>query len=288
MSTDLTAVTVNVLGVVETPQMTDHPYLVALDGTPYVPVGDSGVVMGVRLGDSVFAHDADHAAPGVTLVHPVADARHALTSFACLGNEAVVRGGAAAGAVGRVLGKRGEDGRVIVVFTPDVLEQLAPGDPVMVRALGQGSQPPEYAALSVHLLNTDPAVLPGLGITVGRQVTVGVRATLPSRVLGNGIGRPAEMWDIDLAVSAQSATTWTPRLLLGDLLAVEDLDVRHNMGYRRGWVTVGLVVHGGSPLPGHGPGLMPVLCGPATSFELLLQPEDHRGVTEDLLGLRRD
>jgi len=38
----------------------------------------------------------------------------------------------------------------------------------------------------------------------------------------------------------------------GDLVAVSDLDVRYNMGYRRGWLTVGVVVHGASPLPGHG------------------------------------
>ena len=42
---------------------------------------------------------------------------------------------------------------------------------------------------------------------------------------------------------------------LGDLVAVTDLDARYNMGYRRGWVTVGVIGHGASSLPGHGPGL---------------------------------
>jgi hypothetical protein len=281
----LSPVGVNLLGYIETPEMGDHPYLIDADGAPYVPVGDCGVVLGVRLGDSVFAHDADHAAPGVTLMHPDEAARHGLTTFACLGNEAVVRDGTMAGAVGRVIGKRGEAGRVIVGFGDDVLAGLAPGDAVMVRAIGQGAQPPDLHAAGVRLLNTDAALLQPLGIQVGDRVALPVRACLPSRVVGNGIGRPADMWDVDLTLTADTLSTWTPRLLLGDLVAVEDLDVRHNIGYRRGWVTVGVVVHGGSPLPGHGPGLMPMLCGPREAFDLHVDGLRHSGLASDLLGL---
>jgi hypothetical protein len=281
----LTPVGVNLLGFVETPEMGDHPYLVDVDGAPYVPVGDCGVVLGVRLGDSVFAHDADHAAPGVTLAHPDPGARHGLTAFACLGNEAVVRDGAMAGAVGRVIGKRGEAGRVIVGFGDDVLAGLAPGDAIMVRAIGQGDRPPDLQDAGVRMLNTDARLLPPLGVRVGKRVAVPVRACVPSRVVGNGIGRPADMWDVDLTITAESLPTWAPRLLLGDLVAVEDLDVRHNIGYRRGWVTVGVVVHGGSPLPGHGPGLMPMLCGPRQAFDLHPDGAEHSGLTADLLGL---
>lgn len=285
MTTTATPVGVNLLGYVETPQMGDHPYLVDADGNPYVPVGDSGVVLGVHLGDGVFAHDADHAAPGITLMHPDPAARHGLTSLACLGNEAVVRDGAASGALGRVLGKRGEAGRVIVVFADDALGALAPGDAIMVRGYGQGGQPPALLASQVRLLNTDAAMLEPLNIHVGNVVSLSVRACLPSRVVGNGVGRPADMWDLDLTITAETLSGWMPQLLLGDLVAVEDLDVRHNIGYRRSWLTVGVIVHGGSPLPGHGPGLMPILCGPRRSFDLDVDGSGHCGVTRDLLGL---
>jgi len=281
----LTPVGVNLLGYVETPEMGDHPYLIDSDGAPYVPVGDCGVVLGVRLGDSVFAHDADHAAPGVTLAHPDEAARHGLTTFACLGNEVVVRDGAMAGATGRVIGKRGEAGRVIVGFGDDVLAGLAPGDAIMVRAIGQGAQPPDLDAMGVRLLNTDAAILHPLGVRVADRVVLPVRACLPSRVVGNGIGRPADMWDVDLTITADTLSSWAPVLLLGDLVAVEDLDVRHNIGFRRGWVTVGVVVHGGSPLPGHGPGLMPMLCGPREAFDLQVDAQHHSGLSSDLLGL---
>jgi hypothetical protein len=111
-------------------------------------------------------------------------------------------------------------------------------------------------------MNLDPRLLDPLGIAVaGGRVEVPVRAVVAGRLAGNGIGRPAQQWDVDLAFPAGDPVLAVLRL--GDLLAVSDLDVRHNIGYRRGWVTVGVVVHGDSPQPGHGPGLTPVLTGPA-------------------------
>ncbi|MEU5690764.1 DUF4438 domain-containing protein [Actinosynnema sp. NPDC020468] len=253
------------LGVVETPRLGANPYLVDRDGRPYVPTATGGVVLGLRLGDGVFDFDADHAAPGVTLVHPDPAARHALTAFSCLGNEVVVRTGAAAGSTGRVLGKRGDEGRVIAVFAPDVLARMAPTDQVAIRAYGQGAP---------DSLNIDPAVLAKL------TSPLSVRARVPSWLVGNGFGRPAPMWDLDVQVARADAAHWR----LGDLLCIDDVDVRHNAGRREGWLTVAVVVHAASPLPGHGPGAMPILCGPAASFAVRVDPVDHVGVTPELLG----
>ncbi len=276
----------NLTGMVESPSLPGYPYLVDADGRPYLPVGDAGVVLGVRLGDGVFAHDADHAAPGVTLAHPDQAARHALTGYACFGNRAEVRTGDAAGAAGVVLGKRGEEGRVIVVFPDDVLARLVPGDGIAVRVHGQGATLPDTPG--VRMLNTDPEALAALRMTAsGDALRIGVRGRVPSEVVGNGIGRPAELWDLDLQLSAPDAGRYgLAGLRLGDLVAVDDLDVRHNAGFRHGWRTVGLIVHGGSPLPGHGPGLMPILCGPVESLTVVAEGDDHLGVRHDDLGLR--
>jgi hypothetical protein len=75
-------------------------------------------------------------------------------------------------------------------------------------------------------------------------------------------------------------------LLLGDLVAVGGLDARHNMGYRKGWLTVGVVVHGTSPLPGHGPGITPILTGPAAALSVVADVTGHRGLTESGLELK--
>jgi hypothetical protein len=275
------AVAVNLAGVVESPAIGPTPYRVDVDGHPYVPVGDGGIVLGVGLGDLVSAALGDHVSPGATVGHPDQPARHGLTAYACVGNPVVVRSGAAAGATGRVFGKRGEDGRLLVWLPDEALERLRPGDGVAVRAYGQGASLPGLPA-GVEVLNLDPWLAPALGVTVGPDgVDVGVRAVVPSRLAGNGIGRPAQQWDVDLAFPAGDPVL--AALRLGDLLAVADLDVRHNMGFRRGHVTVGLVVHGDSPMPGHGPGLVPLLCGPADLLRAVPDAEGHVGLTEQAL-----
>ncbi|HEX3593409.1 MAG TPA: DUF4438 domain-containing protein [Pseudonocardiaceae bacterium] len=275
-----TPVATNLGGVVETPELGGFPSRLDIDGKPYVPTGDGGIVLGVRLGDSVFATDADHAAPGACLVHGEQPARHALTSYACLGNPVTVRSGAAAGERGVVLGKRGELGRVIACFAPDVLARLAPGDSIVVRGYGQGATLPG----PVELRNVDPGALGLLPVdTGGERVGVSVRARIASHVVGNGVGRPVEQWDLDLSIDATTAPALgLADLALGDLVAVDNLDIRHNAGYRRGFLTVGVIVHGGSPQPGHGPGLMPILCGPADAFDVTADPA-HQGLTEAAL-----
>jgi hypothetical protein len=64
-------------------------------------------------------------------------------------------------------------------------------------------------------------------------------------------------------------------------VAITDIDARFNAGYRRGWLTIGLVVHGGSPQPGHGPGVTAILTGPAGVLAAIADPDGHQGLTEE-------
>ncbi len=283
MSAQLDAVAVNLLGLVEHPEFEDSPYRVDANGMPYVPVGDGGIVLGLVLGDSAFALDGDHAAPGACLTHRDQAARHALVLYSCIGNEAVVRSGAAAGAKGAVIGKRGEAGRVITGFRPADLAMMRPGDQISVRARGQGWRP-GWLPAGVAMMSLDPDLLAKLPIAAKDDGTVGVgvRAVLPSRLAGNGLGRPAAAWDLDLQVAAGDGQD----LRLGDLVAIEDIDARYNMGYRRGWVSVGIVVHGGSPQPGHGPGMTPILTAPRSTLVTSADGGGHAGLTAALLKLQ--
>jgi hypothetical protein len=276
-------VAVNLLGSVEHPGFGDSPYRVDSDGRPYVPVGDGGIVLGLALGDSVFALDGDHAAPGACLTHSEHAARHALVLYSCIGNEAVVRTGAAAGARGAVIGKRGDAGRVIVGFRPADLARMRPGDQVSVRARGQGFRP-GWLPADVAMMSLDPALHAALPIraTETGAVGVGVRAVLPSRLAGNGLGRPAAGWDLDLQL--RNGDGYDVRL--GDLVAIDDIDARYNMGYRRGWVSVGIVVHGASPQPGHGPGITPILTGPRSALATSADADGHAGLTAALVKLQ--
>jgi hypothetical protein len=275
-------VAVNLAAVVEQASVGSDPYRIDADGAPYVPVGDGGVVLGVRLGDGAWAHAGDHAAPGACLVHADPAAGYALAAQACVGNVVTVRTGAAAGAVGAVLGKRGEGGRIIASFAQDVLARLRPGDQVAVRSRGQGAADP---APDVTLRNIDPDLLGALPVSVSGVLEVGVRAVLPSLIVGNGIGRPTPMWDLDLQLTPASAGRYEAAgLCLGDLVAITDLDARFNAGYRRGWLSVGLIGHGGSPQPGHGPGVTVIATGPAAAFAVRADAAGHRGLTEAALA----
>jgi hypothetical protein len=273
-------VSVNLAASVEQASVGTDPYRIDADGAPYVPTGDGGIVLGVRLGDGVWERIGDHAAPGACLTHSDPAAGYALSAQACIGNVVTVRTGAAAGERGMVTGKRGEGGRVIATFTPPVLGRLRPGDQVAVLGRGQGAAD---LVPGVVLRNIDPDLLARLPVeTAGGVVSVGVRAVVPSRVVGNGIGRPTPMWDLDLQLTPASAAGYgAAGLRLGDLVAITDIDARFNAGYRRGWVSVGLVVHGGSPQPGHGPGVTVILSGPADAFVTNADAQDHRGLGEE-------
>lgn len=275
---DARLVAVNLLAFVDQGEVGTDPYRIDRDGVPYVAVGDGGLVLGLRLGDSVFGHVGDHAAPGVCLIHPQEEARRALVGLACLGNQVTVRTGAAIGAVGAVLGKRGGGERVIAVFAPDALSKLRPHDQLAITSHGQGARSPRP---DVAQMNISRQALAMLGITSkDGLIRVGVRQTFSSRQVGNGIGRPMAMWDVDLQVEEAEAPAG---LCLGDLVAIADLDARTNAGFRRQWISIGVVVHGASPQPGHGPGVTIVLSGPATSFWVEDEGEQHHGLTEERL-----
>jgi hypothetical protein len=281
-------IAVNLLGVVEHPSSGSHPYRVARSGASYVPVGDGGIVLGVDVGDGVFDHAADHVAPGVCLAHADTAARAALTGLSCAGNLAIVRTGSQAGARGVVIGKRGEAGRIIVHLPDDVRRELRPGDQLSVRAEGQGMSLPSHPDLTV--MNLSPAMLRRLPVEQsGDTLEVGVRCVLPSSLAGNGIGRPSARWDIDLQLHPDTADRLgAAGLRLGDLVALSDLDARWNIGYRRGWTTVGIVVHGGSPLPGHGPGITPIFTAAPGTMVVHAHDSEHRGVTRDVIEEVRD
>jgi hypothetical protein len=276
----LKLVDVNLAATVEQASVGSDPYRIDADGAPYVPVGDGGIVLGVRLGDGVWEHPADHAAPGACLVHPDPAAGYALAAQACIGNPVTVRTGAAAGRAGVVVGKRGEGGRVITAFPQDTLRLLRPGDQLAVRSRGAGAAEP---VPGVTIRNIDPALLAALPVTFeAGTLAVGVRAQLPSKLVGNGIGRPTPLWDLDLQLTAATARRYDAAgLRLGDLVAITDLDARFNAGYRRGWVTIGVVVHGGSPQPGHGPGVVAILIGPAGLLRACADPAGHQGLSEE-------
>ena len=132
-------VMISVLGEVRAPPMSRSPFRVGADGSLLVGPGPGGVVYNVRVGDRAIGWAADHVEPGVSLQHSDSAANDSLNILACVGNEARVVSGEAKGKQGTVTGKHGGIEHVLVDFDEETLDELIPGDKVLVKdSLGGG------------------------------------------------------------------------------------------------------------------------------------------------------
>ena len=271
---------VNSLGFVGHSESLSDPFKIDRHGHTYVPTGDGGIVLNYRVGDSIFALDADHASPGVSVSHPNSDAAYSLVAQSCIGNTAKVRTGAAIGANGVVLGKRGEGCRVLVLFAPEVMKLIRPDDQISIETEGQGLADDQMES---RIFNISSNLFSALSFKKSgeKKFKIPVRTIFESKYVGNGIGRPMPLWDVDLQVYELPAGV--SDIKIGDFVAISNLDARFNAGYRKGWISVGVIVHGASPQPGHGPGVTIFLSGPENEFELLSDPQQHVGLTEATL-----
>ena len=90
--------------------------------------------------------------------------------------------------------------------------------------------------------------------------------------MGSGLGKNTAWrgdYDIQLADRAARERYRLGSLRFGDFVAITDADTRRGPSSRQGRVTIGVIVHGDSTVSGHGPGVTPLLTGPAE----LLRPQ---------------
>lgn len=115
-------------------------WFISFEAAPRVVPNFGGVTYNVQVGHPLKDLVGDHIEPAVSMRNLDDHQNAALNLLACVGNSARVVGGAAAGASGTVTGKHGGIAHVMVDFTPDILEQLVPGDKIVVKSHGQGMQ----------------------------------------------------------------------------------------------------------------------------------------------------
>jgi Domain of unknown function (DUF4438) len=270
----------------EYPPLPASPYVIGADGTPQLLPSQGGIVYNVRVGDSAFGWVADLVQPGVSIRATADAANQALNVLACIGNDAIVVSGGATGARGTVIGKSGRFAEhVIVDFAPDVLEQLAIDDRILVRAYGRSLALSEYP--EVQLKSLSPRLLDALEVEDGEPgvLAVPVAAEVPAVLVGAGSGLMVESGCIQ--VQTDHAETLAQHgledLRLGDVVAVRDYDSRWGNGFLKDAVTIGVVVHGDSPRAGYGPGLTVVMASTGNRIQPLLREERN---IADLFGLR--
>jgi len=260
-----------IITFVSAPALPRSLYRPDTEGTSQVPIGMAGVVYNVRVGDPAFGWAGDHVEPAVSVSHPDSEIDHALHYLACVGNEARVVTGLAAGARGVVTG---EHARLLVDFEPEVLEQLCIGDMVLVKTHGRGMRLLDCPGVLVKKAGPRLIEKWGLRLSPEGRLQVPAVATIPARLMGSGAELTPEFVDQDLMTGDRAALAecGIDQLKLGDLVAMMDTDHRYGRGYRPGGVSIGLIMHGDSPTAGHGPGCQDLLVCARGEIEPLLDP----------------
>lgn len=260
----------SVVGEITSPQGSINPYRINPEGHSDIYPGVGGITYNLRIGDPARGWFADHVEPGVSIsnytqIQGQPGPNRALNQFSCAGNLARVISGEAKGKTGRVTGKHGGIEHVLIDFEPEILEQLAIGDKIQIKAYGCGLQ---LTDIPVKVMNLDPALLAAIPLQINEtfknktlitSLEVPVTHTIPARVMGSGIGSSHSAsgdYDIQLFDGPTVKEYGLDDLKLGDFVAIIDADATFGRIYKTGGVVVGIVVHSDCVLAGHGPGVM--------------------------------
>jgi len=286
-------VKISVVGEVASPVYGRGVYNISAEGVPMVLPGVGGIAYNVRVGDHACGWEADHVEPGVSIENKENDPRFgqgantALNVLSCVGNEAVVVSGDAKGAKGVVTGKHGGIEHVLVDFQPETLEKLMLGYKVLVKAYGVGLKLLDFPGVKV--MNIDPRFLEALDPKPnGDKLEVPVTHIIPAAIMGSGLGANQTYsgdYDIQLFDEVTRREYDLEDLRLGDLVAIIDADHSFGRIYRKGAVSVGIVVHTNCVTSGHGPGVTTLF---TSSSGKIIPKIDSKANIASLLKLRTD
>lgn len=271
----------SVLGEIASPLFSMTAFRVGADGTPRLLPGTGGIVYNHRIGDSAVDLVGDHVEPGVSIRNlegdrtPGSPTNLGLNTLSCIGNRARVVSGDAKGEMGYVTGLHGGINHVLVDFPAIVLDQLAIGDRIQVKAFGMGLEVLDFPEVSA--MNIDPDLVERLGLRAGGEVLEApVTHRVPSMIMGSGLGHPhsgSGDYDIQLFDRRVVDEYHLDTLRFGDFVAILDAAHEHGRIYYRGAVSIGVVVHSRSDVAGHGPGVTTVLTSRAGKIRPVIDPK---------------
>jgi len=256
-------------------------------GTPFVLPSIGGITTNVAVGDPAFGWAGDHVEPSVSCTantkKPFEHPNVSLQLYACAGNVARIVSGRAKNSTGYVIGHHGGSEHVIVEFPRAVKERLTYDDKIVIRGRGLGLKLTDYP--DVSLFNLDPELLQKMKIEDSAgKLRVPVTTIAPASCMGSGVGATQPgTGDYDIMTSDPEtvADYKLDQMRFGDFVALLDHDNRFGRTYRRGAVTIGIVVHSDCLLAGHGPGVTTLMTCAKPQIEPVLDPKAN---IADLLG----
>ncbi len=264
---------------------------VSHDGHPFNGPSTGGIVYNVKTGDNVFNWEGDHIEPGVSAVldedKRSSRANMGFNFLACVGNTARVISGDAKGRKGIVTGHHGGVEHVTIDFDDATLSKLTMDDKILIESFGQGLKLIDFPDIKVFSLDPDALLKLPLQVVPGNKLEIGVTTIVPAHLMGSGMGHNnIGTGDCDIMTHdpAEVKKLKLDKLCFGDLVAVTDHDHSYGRTYRRGAVTIGVVIHANSTLAGHGPGLSTLL---TSSKGDLISVVDSQANIGRILGIGR-
>ncbi len=253
-------------------------------GRPVALPGVGGITYNCKVGELATGRQADHVEPGVSLKTDKTSANNALNILACIGNEATVVSGDAKGKRGVVTGKHGGIEHVLIDFAQSTLDKLVIGDKIQIRACGLGLELNDFPSISVT--NSSASLIESICTVVpNNKLQVPVILSVPAELMGSGIGHSHVFsGDYDIQFSDQKVVEQLglDQLRLGDLIAIKDQHHAYGRSYKKGAVSIGVVVHTSCTQSGHGPGITSLLSCDTKALELL---KDDKANIAEILGI---
>lgn len=257
----------------------DHPrmghFYVGYDGKGRLPVGTGGIVYNYAIGDGCMDIAGDHVEPGVTMANPSDRENHAVETLSCIGNEVICLSGPAQGAKGIVTGTHGGVDHTMAYFDHEDIEKMQGHEQFLIKAYGQGFKLLDHE--DVYLMNIDPNLFKVMPIKETKDgIQFPVVTILPPYLMGAGLGCDTMMegdYDIMTQDPAANEKYGIDKLRFGDFVAVQDHDSTYGPHYKKGAVTIGVVVHSDSFTSGHGPGLTIVATSKTSAIEPIIDAD---------------
>ncbi|MHA2222187.1 MAG: DUF4438 family protein [Candidatus Thorarchaeota archaeon] len=165
----------------------------------------------------------------------------------------------------------------MVDFSEEVMEKLVIGDKMMIKAYGQGLELLDYR--TVKVMNIDPGFVEKINFQEsGDKLGIPVTHKVPARIMGSGLGADHVVsgdYDIQLFDEETNREYGLDNLRFGDLVAIMDADHSYGRIYKKGSVSVGIIVHSDCVISGHGPGVTTLFTSTSGMIEPIIDSESN-------------
>ncbi|MBM3292189.1 DUF4438 domain-containing protein [Candidatus Bathyarchaeota archaeon] len=263
------------------PSQIIRTYTSTWDGKSKLGIGVGGINYNLKIGEPIWGWaNGDRAESGVSSDGYGSDSqKEGYRQKTGVGNEVKLISGEAKGSKGVIVGKHGyrlpNNARHIQLhFTDDVLDKLAIGDRIRVKARSIGLKIDGHPEIAIH--SSSPELIEGMGIfEEAEKITVPVVREVPADLIGAGYGTSAitDHIDIQTCYAPDIEKFALDKLKFGDLILVKDLLCDISRHYYRGATTIGIVISGPSDTSGQGIGLTTIMSGKNKAIKSQIDPE---------------